>query len=447
MPASSDRPDALHLRRWLAAAMLALGAHVGLLAIARVAAPTPDPPPRSEPAPARARAARDLGTELPEPVDDEDRELVVEEQRSRRTPARVRTVVARAPAPPPETRPEVVPLPPPPPPPLLLAPVLPAPPSPPPEPAELRSVDQPDRGEEAPDEARYLAEHANRAEVETVSRTPTRERTEESDTARPDADEDVSEPNPTSDVPAPAPAPSGVAEERPDHSPGVAEPATASAGGPPDPGADASEGRRERTEGAATPRGVGVEVAPAASGTRGSGLDAFSLSGALERAARAASSPGEHVGAAPGGISAEGYVAMTGDGDTAAVEAALTEERRAAPYGDHEQRWERTREALENYDIEVAPGSETSLNTAASVLAPYIHRLHESIHPRWWAVLGTMYRAVGPMAANATDLSCELETVFNRAGEVVRVRIVRTSGSSTFDALAIDLMSETGGVT
>jgi TonB family protein len=165
-----------------------------------------------------------------------------------------------------------------------------------------------------------------------------------------------------------------------------------------------------------------------------------------------------------GGVGAEGYTSVFGSSDDAERQRLARGAREASISGDSEGRWERTRGALENYDVAVTAGTETRLNTRSDVTASYIHALHNRIHEPWRSYLARLDREFG--AANGVvdshrfgsgrsealssrglsdpNLRVVVEIVIDSTGHVVDVNIARGSGALMFDAEAVDMVFRTG---
>lgn len=336
-------------------------------------------------------------------------------------------------------------------------------PEPPPEEREeLRSVAQPDRNAEAPDQAEFLAEFDNSTDVQTMaedvvlqaeSSDPSQASAEEEAEAEddPGASEEVlsqsSDVSETEDTLERAPEAGAEAQGTPlgvaDGSDAPAEPAgetvleqeavaaTAEADAAVDPAH-----RVDDLPGAE----AGVQQPPSA-------IELLSPQRAIAQAARDAQSGGSGVitrGDAHG-IDSAAYLEVLGERDAAERAEVAAEARASSLVGDHAQRWERTRAALENFDVHVQPGTETSLNTRSDEVAGYIHYLHNKIHEPWWEFLTRSDLSFGP-GHPLSDLSlvAVMEFGIDREGEVDTVRIVDGSGVLAFDAYAVDLLYEIG---
>lgn len=127
-----------------------------------------------------------------------------------------------------------------------------------------------------------------------------------------------------------------------------------------------------------------------------------------------------------------------GETDAEARARGEQQRRRDSLFGDHAGDWQRTRQAMENYDVAVTTGSETQLNTRRDEHAAFINAFHRRIHDEWWQVLELLSRRYGPSEnISNRDLTVRLEIRVLSDGKVDRVRIVNTSGNTFFDAEAI----------
>ena len=115
--------------------------------------------------------------------------------------------------------------------------------------------------------------------------------------------------------------------------------------------------------------------------------------------------------------------------------------------GDWEERREAVRATLDNNIPEVKPGNHTSVNAKQASYAEYIGRIHRKIHIRWGAnylpKLDTQYSNAHPLSN--PDLHTKLEFVINSPnGEIESINIVEASGELMFDAEAIAIAYTVG---
>ena len=331
-------------------------------------------------------------------------------------------------------------------------------PEPEPQPApeeDLRSVFQPDRDADAPEEASALAEFDNSTDVETMPEE-TADWTEESgqneDTNESEEPEDeaLSELSPSlnedesDSVEEEAAVEEIAAHEEHEHVALGREEGTA------DENLEELEAIEGREETEASEEVADVEEPEQIEPVAGAGpaevvspLDRFRPQYAvaqIQRAAREGRLAAVARGAEDGGDETA-YQEVLGERAERDSERVAREAREASLVGDHDALWEHTRHALENYDVSVTPGSELSLNTRSDEAAAYIHYLHDKIHERWWAYLSQWDLYSGPMSPLADySLVVELEFGIRRDGEVDRVSIANGSGTALFDGPAVGLL-------
>jgi len=109
-------------------------------------------------------------------------------------------------------------------------------------------------------------------------------------------------------------------------------------------------------------------------------------------------------------------------------------------------KFERWRPAIENYDPSVKLGNQTSLNAARKVFAGYLNHVHNRIHPIFAEeFLDSLGRVARSDATNDPDLIAHVEIVLRKEdGAIVRMGITRNSGSTVFDASALESIDRAG---
>jgi hypothetical protein len=112
--------------------------------------------------------------------------------------------------------------------------------------------------------------------------------------------------------------------------------------------------------------------------------------------------------------------------------AYLAEQKSSQSGISREKSWNEFRAAIENYVPGVRPGSTTALNAAASPFATYIAAVHRRIHQEF-ADRFLRSLPIGGSPYQDPTLMTKLEIVLNRDGSVHRVGIVRSSGLLPFD--------------
>lgn len=109
-------------------------------------------------------------------------------------------------------------------------------------------------------------------------------------------------------------------------------------------------------------------------------------------------------------------------------------------------KFERWRPAIENYDPSVKLGNQTSLNAARKVFAGYLNHIHNRIHPVFAEeFLDSLGRVARSDVTNDPDLVTHVEIVLRKEdGAIVRMGITRNSGSTVFDASALESIDRAG---
>jgi TonB family protein len=290
----------------------------------------------------------------------------------------------------------------------------------PPKPAE-KSVAQPevlpgqklvdlDMGKEveAPKDAKYLAQRNNRAEHETRARQTNLDKVQQGKSAEPSDDKDkIAQLEDREAKPgqrareAMAEAPKPTAEARPTLSMRV-------------PGPERSTERGEPLP--EDPDGMFSKADDGRRGTAGP---------------RRSSSPAD----APH-LSKQGYASTFGDDAERA--AAVAKQEKSKHKGKFTERNERVFSALENFINEVTPSNQTELNTRAAPFAQFIAHMHRQIHEKWaFGFLNQMDMSFRDSPMNDLKLVAKLEIVLDGEGNVDKIAMVRTSGSTGFDGAAI----------
>jgi TonB family protein len=128
-------------------------------------------------------------------------------------------------------------------------------------------------------------------------------------------------------------------------------------------------------------------------------------------------------------------------GTDAEAAAALAKAERSKRKGHSAERRERVRSALENFITEVKPGNQTALNTRAVPFAQFITRMHRQIHELWaFGFMAGLDSKPSSSPLNNPSLVAKVEIVLDGQGNVDRVAMVRSSGLTTYDSAAIDVV-------
>jgi len=261
---------------------------------------------------------------------------------------------------------------------------------------------------EAPKDAKYLAQRNNRTEHETRARQTNLEKEQQGKMAEPSDDKDKiaqledreAKPGQRAREPA-AEASKPTTESRPTLSMRV-------------PGLERSAARGEPLP--EDPDGMFSKADDGRRGTAGP---------------RRSSSP-----AAPPHLTKQGYASTFGDDAERA--AAVAKQEKSKHKGKFTERNERVFSALENFVNEVTPGNQTELNTRAAPFAQFIAHMHRQIHEKWaFGFLNQMDMSFRDSPMNDLKLVAKLEIVLDGEGNVDKIAMVRTSGSTGFDGAAI----------
>lgn len=103
-------------------------------------------------------------------------------------------------------------------------------------------------------------------------------------------------------------------------------------------------------------------------------------------------------------------------------------------------KFERWRPAIENYDPSVKAGNQTALNAARVPFASYLHSIHNRLHPIFGdEFLASLQGLPEGHMLSSMDLVAHVELVLSRDdGKIVRIGITKNSGSTVFDAVALE---------
>lgn len=337
----------------------------------------------------------------------------------------------------------------------------------PPDETRRQSVDQPTTNQEVPEtEDYFLSEVDNRAEEQTIAENAT---TEYQDVAAVDSRAQESESTDTPATPTPSRDPDESAASEPSEAVSTADD---DGDGDPsigDPEAVAREVQeleaRRRQEAQQQAESVGAEqreqtTSPFEQSDRGAvrvspdsqSAEEYARASSLGEQVRRAQERSEHDGRGGDSVTRDGvvhadraYDELFGERTATLREESERRARRESLLGDHEGDWQRTREAMENYDVAVTAGTETMLNTRRDDHARFINAFHAKIHDPWWRVLDLLDRRYSTRESISNrELTVRLEIRVLADGKVSRVRIISTSGNTFFDAEAIRVNYDVG---
>jgi hypothetical protein len=155
----------------------------------------------------------------------------------------------------------------------------------------------------------------------------------------------------------------------------------------------------------------------------------------IRRPSKASQGGGQQVkGRGPGGqLAWSQFEAAVGSDKLEQDRRAYVAEQKSSQRGiSREKSWNEFRAAIENYVPGVKPGATTALNAAASPFATYIAAVHRRIHQEF-ADRFLRSLPIGGSPYQDPTLMTKLEIVLNRDGSVHRVGVVRSSGLLPFD--------------
>lgn len=330
----------------------------------------------------------------------------------------------------------------------------------PPDEAKRQSVDQPTTNDETPDtDDYYLAEVDNRAEVETTAEDAS---TEYEESAPVDANAQESDSTDPASVPEPTRDPKDSQAESPNESTDSPhdDPKDSTTQGvesaPKEQQKESEAAPKSERDQKAQEQGDRVEestTSPIAEGDQGpikheketQSAEAFGRASGLGSKMQEAAKRSEEQGKGQESITRKGadyakenFEEVLGE-RTAEYQKRVEQTRREESLlGDQEGDWQRTRQAMENYDIAVTPGSETHLNTRRDDHAPFINAYHAKIHDEWWKIVQLIDRKHGDVETSISNsMATTLEVRVLSDGTVDKVGVIRTSGDTFMDAEAI----------
>jgi TonB family protein len=330
---------------------------------------------------------------------------------------------------------------------VVVPPLPPMPQPPPPPPPERRNhekiveLDEEDKKVEPPPDAKYLAQHNSKTDVETRARDTNLEKSQkgEGQESAPSKRDDEQVGSDKDKIAELEEQKSALGRKAPDVTPHE-NPETAS------PKQDPEQPPEKKSlltlrdpaprQHELTPETADLSLPKAADGDVMAPRKA--VRGDMSDAARQPN--GKRVKLA---LSAKDYEYLFGA--DAEADRRLAQKAKSTRQGKFQQRLARVQAALENFIPEVKPGNQTALNARAAPFAAYIARMHRSIHKLWgFGQLEDWDEMSGSSPFNNQNLETTLELVLNRDGTIDKVTIVRASGYLPYDAAAIDVAYTAG---
>ncbi|MFO0548164.1 MAG: TonB family protein [Polyangiaceae bacterium] len=134
-----------------------------------------------------------------------------------------------------------------------------------------------------------------------------------------------------------------------------------------------------------------------------------------------------------------GFVQAVGDpaldSQRAAIGASIRSEKRGKFDYDKFERW---KPDIENYDPSVKLGNQTALNAAQMAGAGYLSTIHNAIHPIFAEEFLALLDGLPKDHILNSDLVTHVEIILDKDGNVARMGITKQSGSTMFDASALE---------
>jgi hypothetical protein len=149
----------------------------------------------------------------------------------------------------------------------------------------------------------------------------------------------------------------------------------------------------------------------------------------------------------PGGpnlnLTMGGLEAAVGQDQLKRERAADGAARRTAHRGSSDMnKFQRLKGAIENYEPSVKLGNQTALNAARVPFATYINAIHNRIHPIFAEEFLAALENLPPGHQLNQNLVTHVEIVLSKdEGRIVRLGVTKASGSTAFDAVALNSIS------
>jgi hypothetical protein len=149
----------------------------------------------------------------------------------------------------------------------------------------------------------------------------------------------------------------------------------------------------------------------------------------------------------PGGpnlnLTMGGLEAAVGQDQLKRERAADGAARKTAHRGSNDSNsFQRLKGAIENYEPSVKLGNQTSLNAARVPFASYINAIHNRLHPIFAEEFLAALENLPPSHQLNQNLVTHVEIVLSKdEGRIVRLGVTKASGSTAFDAVALNSIS------
>lgn len=131
-------------------------------------------------------------------------------------------------------------------------------------------------------------------------------------------------------------------------------------------------------------------------------------------------------------------VALASPG-TAQTNQQPDRQRGTGSRADFQVHFERWRAAIEHYVPSVTPTNQSAIGSAALPFATYLVAMHRRIHPIFAdAFLASVERLPASNVLNDPRLVTRLEIVLSSDGRIVKMGVVKPSGSTAFDVATLE---------
>lgn len=226
-------------------------------------------------------------------------------------------------------------------------------------------------------------------------------------------------------------SPGGVGKAQP-LQPSPAIPGSVGGASPASPEIVAGNGEYSEEVPEAAPGGVGVGSVP--------GVTRPPVPGSLTSVIPKVPSLGASGAAGKISLSWQGFVNAVSEEQLEKERAAAGQKVRSEHRGRYDtNKFERFLPDIENYDPSVKIGNQTALNAAQSAFATYLSTIHNAIHPIFADEFLALLNGLPKGHELNESLVTHVEIILSKdEGKVLRRGVTKQSGSTVFDAAALD---------
>lgn len=141
-----------------------------------------------------------------------------------------------------------------------------------------------------------------------------------------------------------------------------------------------------------------------------------------------------------------GFVQAVGEEELEKQRAAAGKKVRSEHRGRYDtNKFERWLPDIENYDPSVKVGNQTALNAAQSAFATYLSTIHNAIHPIFAEEFLGLLNGLPRGHELNEHLVAHVEIILSRdEGKILKMGITKRSGSTVFDAAALEAINRAG---